>query len=266
MKQRLLSLLLMFTCLCASAQVSIIDAEGWHESAYLTWEHYAGADMYNVYVKSSSSSSWTQLDRELIRNYGYYGRADVVGIAAGNYQFKIEATQGGSVLAGSEATSNMMVVEAYDRAGFAHLNGVAVGAYKNDGTLKENARILYIDNTNVDKVTLPVLNGKSETTFTGLGEILKAHEKGLETRPLVIRFVGNINTTSSQLYGDADAMQLKGKSNSTPMNITFEGIGDDAYLSDWGLVFVNCNNEPYKNGSCKIIRLCFYVLRSNQQI
>ena len=247
MKQRLLSLLFIFTCLCTSAQVSIIDAEGWHESAYLTWEHYAGADMYNVYVKSSLSSSWTQLDRELIRNYGYYGRADVVGIAAGNYQFKIEATQGGSVLAGSEATSGMVVVEAYDRAGFAHLDGAAVGAYKNDGTLKENARILYIDNTNVDKVTLPVLNGKSETTCTGLGEILKAHEKGLETRPLAIRFVGNINTTSGQLYGDADAMQLKGKANNIPMNITFEGIGDDAYLSDWGLVFVNCNNVEVRN-------------------
>lgn len=247
MKTRLLSLILMFTCLCASAQVNINHTEGWYESAFLTWEHYPGAEMYNVYVKSSSSDEWTQLDTQLIRNYGYYGRADAMGLAAGNYQFKIEATQGGSVITGSSATSAIVTVKAYDRAGFAHYDGVAVGAYNNDGTLKENARILYIDNTNVDNVSLPVLNGKTETTCTGLGEILKAYEKGLETRPLAIRFIGNINTTSSQLYGDADAMQIKGKANNIPMHITFEGIGNDAYLSDWGLVIVKSNNVEVRN-------------------
>ena len=248
MKNKILLVLTMLLCIgYTNAQVSIKQVGGWFESAYLTWEHYTGADMYNVYVKEASSSTWTQLDKELIRNYGYYGRADMVGLAAGSYQFKIEATNGGTVIAGSEATSQSVTVKNYDRAGFAHLDGVAVGAYNNDGTLKSNARVLYIDNTNVDNVTLPILNGKTETTLTGLGEILKGYEKGLETRPLAVRFVGDINMTSSQLYGDADAMQLKGKANNIAMQVTFEGIGNDAYLSDWGLVLVKCNNVEVRN-------------------
>lgn len=233
--------------LCAQAQVSIKQAGGWYESAYLTWQHYADADMYNVYIKQASSSQWTQLDKELIRNYGYYGRADMVGLVAGDYQFKIEATKNGNLIADSEATSDVVAVQAYDRAGFAHLDGVAVGAYNNDGTLKDNARVLYIDNTNVDKVELSILNGKNETTLVGLGNILKGYEKGLETRPLAIRFIGDINMTSSQLYGDADAMQIKGKSTDIPMHITFEGIGNDAYLSDWGIVIVRSNNVEVRN-------------------
>ncbi len=241
------TLLAIFSVLSSYAQVNITQAAGWFESAYLTWKPYSGADMYNVYVKGEADAAWIQLDKELIRNYGYYGRADMIGLKAGNYQFKIEATQNGNTIAGSEAVSNTFTVQAHDRAGFAHKDGVAVGAYNNDGTLKENARVLYIDNTNVDKVTLPILNGKSETTLTGLGEILKGYEKGLETRPLAIRFIGDINMTSSQLYGDADAMQIKGKNTTTPMHITFEGVGNDAYLSDWGLVIVRSNNVEVRN-------------------
>lgn len=248
MKHKILLLLAILSGIfCSQAQVSIKQASGWFESAYLTWEHYSGADMYNVYIKGTSETTWTQLDEELIRNYGYYGRADMVGLKAGNYQFKIEATADGNVISGSESTSSTVSVKAYDRAGFAHLDGEAVGAYNNDGTLKSNARVLYIDNTNVDNVSLPILNGSSETTLTGLGEILKGYEKGLETRPLAIRFIGDINMTSSQLYGDADAMQIKGKANTIPMQITFEGIGNDAYLSDWGLVIVRSNNVEVRN-------------------
>ena len=248
MKNKIATLLLMLaTCMLSGAQVTIKHVEGWYESAFLTWEHYDGADMYNVYVKPVSGAEWTQIDEQLIRNYGYYGRADVLGLAAGNYQFKIEATQNGAPLSQSEAISQAVTVKNYDRAGFAHKDGVAVGAYNNDGTLKSDARILYIDNTNVDKVTLPILNGKSETTLTGLGNILKGYEKGLEKRPLAIRFIGNISMTSSQLYGDADAMQIKGKANNIPLHITFEGVGNDAYLSDWGLVLVKANNVEVRN-------------------
>ena len=129
MKNKILLVLTMLLCIgYANAQVNIKQVGGWFESAYLTWEHYTGADMYNVYVKEASSSTWTQFDKELIRNYGYYGRADMVGLAAGSYQFKIEATNGGTVIAGSEATSQSVTVKNYDRAGFAHLDGVAVGA------------------------------------------------------------------------------------------------------------------------------------------
>ena len=249
MKNRIFAIcLLLATCFGAAwAQVSVKQVVGWYESAYVTWELYQGADMYNVYVKGASDTNWKQLDEDLIRNYGWYGRADAVGLKPGNYQFKIEATKSGSVISGSATETKTVSVQAYDRDGFAHKDGVAVGAYNNDGTLKDNARVLYINNDNVDNVQLAVLNAKTETTCTGLGEILKAYEKGLETRPLAVRIIGNINTTSGQLYGDADAMQLKGKNNTIPMQVTIEGVGDDAWLSDWGFVFVKANNVEMRN-------------------
>lgn len=249
MKNRIFTIcLLLATCFSAVwAQVSVKQVVGWYESAYVTWELYQGADMYNVYVKGATDANWKQLDKELIRNYGWYGRADAVGLKPGNYLFKIEATNGGNVISGSATETKTVSVQSYDRDGFAHKDGVAVGAYNNDGTLKDNARVLYITNENVDNVQLTVLNAKTESTCTGLGEILKAYEKGLETRPLAVRIIGNINTTSGQLYGDADAMQLKGKNNTIPMQVTIEGIGDDAWLSDWGFVFVKANNVEMRN-------------------
>lgn len=248
MKKHFLSLLLIISCsLTSLAQVEIKEAMGLFESAFVTWHLYEGADMYNVYVKSDLENEWKQIDKELVRNYGYYGRADALGLKAGEYQFKVEATSNGSPIASSSTTSSIVTVWAYDRAGFAHLDGEAVGAYNNDGTLKANARVLYIDNSNVDNVTLPILNGKNETTLTGLGEILKGYEKGLESRPLAVRFIGNISMSSKQLYGDADAMQIKGKSNDIAMHITFEGVGNDACLSDWGLVLVRGNNIEVRN-------------------
>lgn len=248
MKNRLFTIfLLLATCFGAAwAQVSVKQVVGWYESAYVTWELYQGADMYNVYVKGASDTNWKQLDEDLIRNYGWYGRADAVGLKPGNYQFKIEATKSGSVISGSATETKTISVQSYDRDGFAHKDGVAVGAYNNDGTLKENARVLYINKDNVDNVQLSVMRD-SEELFTGLGDILKAYEKGAETRPLAIRIIGNVNTTSGQLYGDADAMQLKGKNNTIPMQVTIEGVGDDAWLSDWGFVFVKANNVEMRN-------------------
>lgn len=50
MKNRLFTIfLLLATCFGAAwAQVSVKQVVGWYESAYVTWELYQGADMYNV--------------------------------------------------------------------------------------------------------------------------------------------------------------------------------------------------------------------------
>ena len=102
MKNKILLLFVtLFSVFTASAQITIKRVAGWHESAYITWDPYPGADMYNVYVKEVSSAEWIRLDTELIRNYGYYGRADMVGLKVGHYHFKLEATQSGDVIAES---------------------------------------------------------------------------------------------------------------------------------------------------------------------
>lgn len=248
MKNKILLLFVMFAFICtASAQITIKRVAGWHESAYVTWNLYSGADMYNVYVKESSASAWTQLDKELVRNYGYYGRADMVGLKAGNYQFKIEATQSNAVIPESVVTSDVVAVTAHDRGGFAHKDGIAVGAYNNDGTLKNNARVLYVTNDNFNTVSMDV-TGATSNPCVGLGVILKGFQKGQETRPLAVRFIGNItNADASQLLSDVKGLQLKGKNNSIATQITLEGIGDDATVTHFGFGIIDANNVEVRN-------------------
>ena len=248
MKNKILLLFVtLFSVFTASAQITIKRVAGWHESAYITWDPYPGADMYNVYVKEVSSAEWIRLDTELIRNYGYYGRADMVGLKVGHYHFKLEATQSGDVIAESTVISDAVSVSAYDRGGFAHKDGIAVGAYNNDGTLKSNARVLYVTNENFNTVSLEV-TGAVSNPCVGLGMILKGYEKGRETRPLSIRFIGNItNADLSQLLSDVNGLQLKGKNNSIPTQITLEGIGDDATVTHFGFAIIGANNVEIRN-------------------
>ena len=84
-------LLFAFTLLmpmALSAATSIKEVGGWFESGYVTWNLVEGASTYSVYCKSVDGS-YSKLDAELVRNYGDYGRADVIGVKAGTYQFKI---------------------------------------------------------------------------------------------------------------------------------------------------------------------------------
>ena len=63
----------------AFGQVRITEAKGWLESAYVQFAPYPGAQGYHVYVKGGRYADFTRIDAELVRNYGSYGRADVVG-------------------------------------------------------------------------------------------------------------------------------------------------------------------------------------------
>ncbi len=84
-------LLFVFTLLvsiASSAAVSIKEIGGWFESGYVTWNLVDGASTYHVYYKSVNGS-YVKLDTELVRDYGTYGRADVLGVVPGSYIFKV---------------------------------------------------------------------------------------------------------------------------------------------------------------------------------
>ena len=66
--------------------VQVNEAKGWLESAYVKFGKLDGAKSYHVYVKGGFFSDYTKLDDQLVRDYGTYGRADVVGLKAGFYQ------------------------------------------------------------------------------------------------------------------------------------------------------------------------------------
>ena len=103
----------------AASPMTITEAKGWLESAYVEWTPVSGAVGYVAYVKgaSQSDSSYVQLDDELIREYNGYWRADAVGLAAGNYKMKIAAVYSDGSTTAVETSS--LTVAAYDRSGFA---------------------------------------------------------------------------------------------------------------------------------------------------
>ncbi len=240
----------------ASTQVSalenavISESGAGFESAYVKWNDVSGADGYNVYYRKASDSSYTQLDNELIRKYSYGWRADAVGLPAGSYTLKVVPVSGKSEDTSKAAETSVLSVEAYNRDGFAHSNmSEGVGAYNNDGSLKENAVVLYVTEENKNNITMDVYTSDSKTTScTGISAILKALQKGYEKRPIDIRLVGQI--TASGMTDSGDTYNLLFKSSSASKmasNITVEGIGDDATCYGFGIRGVRMHSFEIRN-------------------
>lgn len=248
MKKTLLLALLFFTVLTASAALEKKGEGGWNEAA---WMEFTGLsddyDAYHAYV-STDGEAWTALDAQLVRSYGSYGRVDALGLPAGSYMLKVVPVRKGVEAASEAVCSEMVEVRAFSRSGYAHHNATAgVGAYNNDGRLKTGARILYVTASTAKTVSMEmeVDKGKLETR-TGLQNILKAYEKGSEQRPLAIRILGTLTTSDMDALGSsAIGLQVKGKSQA--MNLTLEGVGNDATLYGFGVIARNCRYVEFRN-------------------
>lgn len=232
-------------------QVKIIEAKGWLESAYVKFEKLTGATSYNVYVKGGQYADYTKIDAQLVRDYGTYGRADAMGLKAGeNYAIKVVPTNDEKVeLTDNASEATDIVVKSYNRDGYAHYNATAgIGAYNNDGTLKANARVIYITKANAKTVTLEMQvdnKGKMETR-TGIQDIIQAYEKGVETRPLAIRIIGLLKMADMpELGSSAIGLQVKGKGQN--MNLTIEGVGSDATFHGFGVLVRACKYVELRN-------------------
>ena len=223
-------------------KVVITEAKGWLESAYVKFTKLAGISKYNVYVNGKT------IDTQLVRDYGTYGRADAVGLAAGTYSVKVVPVgDDGKEFADCAGEATDISVRAINRDGYAHYNtSDGIGAYNNDGTLKTGARVLYVTKNNAKTVTLSMNVGKKEEIRTGIQDILKAYEKGAETRPLAIRIIGQLRKADMpELGSSAIGLQVKGKSQN--MNLTIEGIGNDATLHGFGVLCRNCRYVELRN-------------------
>ena len=129
-------------------KVVITEAKGWLESAYVKFTKLAGISKYNVYVNGKT------IDTQLVRDYGTYGRADAVGLAAGTYSVKVVPVgDDGKEFADCAGEATDISVRAINRDGYAHYNtSDGIGAYNNDGTLKTGARVLYVTKNNAKTV------------------------------------------------------------------------------------------------------------------
>ena len=221
--------------------VSSRECSGWYESAYVEWQPVDGAKSYNVYIKgeTEADSAYKKLDDELIRQYPDYWRADAPGLKAGKYMFKVEAVTDSTT---ASIVTSAVEVMSYDRSGYGFVNGTSSGAYNEDGTLKDNAVVLYITEDTKDTVSLDVVTGSkgAVTSCTGLQAILYGFKKGKDSRPLDVRLVGNITDLKSMDSGD---IVIDGCKN----GITFEGIGEDATANGWGLRVKGSSNIEIRN-------------------
>lgn len=221
--------------------IQITEAKGWQESAYLKWAPFEGASSYNVYVDDK------KIDAQLVRLYASYYRADVLGLKAGTYSVKVVPVNAeGTEITGANTASNL-VVKSYNREGFAHFKYAGVGAYNNDGTLKAGAKVLYITAKTAKTVSTTVNTGKSET-ITGLQSIIDAYQKGEDTTPIVFRIIGKVSLSDlDRISSSAEGLQIKGKGAHSEMNMTFEGVGDDATVYGFGFLLRNTKSVEFRN-------------------
>lgn len=221
--------------------IQITEAKGWQESAYLKWAPFEGASSYNVYVDDK------KIDAQLVRQYKSYYRADVLGLKEGTYSVKVVPVNAdGKEIAGVNTASNL-VVKSYNREGFAHFKYAGVGAYNNDGTLKAGAKVLYITAKTAKTVSTTVNTGKLET-ITGLQSIIDAYQKGEDTTPIVFRIIGKVSLSDlDKISSSAEGLQIKGKGAHSVMNMTFEGVGDDATVYGFGFLLRNTKSVEFRN-------------------
>ena len=217
--------------------IQITEAKGWQESAYLKWAPFEGASSYNVYVDDK------KIDAQLIRQYASYYRADVLGLKEGTYSVKVVPVNAdGTEIAGAN-TASSLVVKSYNREGFAHFKYAGVGAYNNDGTLKAGAKVLYITAKTAKTVSTTVNTGKQET-ITGLQSIIDAYSKGKDKTPIAFRFIGKISLSDlDHISSSAEGLQIKG----AMMNMTFEGVGDDATVYGFGFLLREAESVEFRN-------------------
>lgn len=239
MKKLLTCFVLVACSLLAHAQVTITQATGWLESAYVKWTPVTGADSYRVYYTGGGFTNKI-IDTQLIRSYGSFFRADILGLSPGNYTIKIVPVT--NTIEGPAAVSSQVTVLPHDRTGFAHSNSKVPGAYNLDGTLKANAVVLYITQATKNTVSLNV-TGATSNPCIGLQTILDGFKKGMDTRPLVIRLIGNITDPNYLLNGDVVVENKKNPLSS----ITIEGVGSDAVVNGWGIRIKNATNIEVRN-------------------
>jgi pectate lyase len=218
---------------------TITKSSGWLESAFVEWSPIAGADSYNVYYTGGGQTD-KKIDTQLIRSYGTYFRADILGLAAGNYTISIKPVT--ASVEGTGTTTSSLTVLAQDRTGFAFAGGRIPGGYNIDGTLKSGAVVLYITQNTKNTISLNV-TGATTNPCVGLQTILDGFKKGSDTRPLVVRLIGNITDPITLWDGD---IVIENKNNASG-SITFEGVGTDAVANGWGIRIKTASNIEVRN-------------------
>ena len=163
-----------------NSNLNITAYSGYIEGACIEFEKITGVSDYSVSYKNLSDTNYTKLDSNLVRIGNSTVRADILGIIEGDYIIRVEAN--------SQVQERTVSVSRDDRSGYAHFNYTSgIGAYNNDGTLKDNAVIVYVTDETKNSVTAKI----GSKTYTGLVKIIK---NANSEYPLDIRILDTIKT------------------------------------------------------------------------
>lgn len=230
-------------------------ASGYDEGAYVEWLPVAGAGGYEVYV-SQDNDNWPEkpIDDELIRSYGDYWRADALGLTKGTWYVKVVAAvfdADKNKISTVAEKIERVTVTAHDRSGYAwegylddeeeNANLNTPGAYKKDGSLKDDAKVIYVTDVTKDTVSLE-LDGLGETC-TGIQRIIDGYKKGKEINALAVRIIGNVDVFA---YNDKGDMAIE-NGQKAEAGITIEGVGEDAVANGWGIRVDKASNIEIRN-------------------
>jgi len=218
---------------------TITQSSGWLESAFVEWTPVTGADSYNVYYTGGGQID-KKIDNQLIRSYGTYFRADVLGIAPGDYTISIKPVT--ASIEGIGTTTASLTVLAQDRTGFAFDGGRVPGGYQANGIPKNGAVIFYITQNTKNTISATI-TGASTNPCIGFQNILYAIKKGKDTRPFIFRLIGNITDMTVMEGGDITIENA----NNASSYLTIEGVGNDAVVNGMGIRLKSASNIEVRN-------------------
>ena len=162
---------------------------------------------YTISYSLANQNNFKAIDSELIRKENNSIRADILGLKSDIYDVKIEC-------AGKTEIIEDIIVYESDKSGYAHFNYAGVGAYNDDGSLKDDAVVIYV--TNETKNTVEAQIG--DKTCVGLAQILQAQSGS--NKPLNIRILDTIgaatwskSSPAVSRYSEATTSTVKGLNN-----------------------------------------------------
>lgn len=181
-------------------QLSVLDFGGYEEGAFITLNLLRNKNVGDYTVKYrpyDGVSAYVNIDDELVRVVDGSVRADILGLTPdngvdGKYEICVEVD--------GKSITEIVQVSAYDRSGYAHFNELNIGGYNADGTLKDKAVVIYVNEDTKNTVTETVGN----SVLQGIANILSGSEKFGE-RPVVVRILGTVGAaTWNEINYDKD--------------------------------------------------------------
>lgn len=162
----------------------IAEVVGGNNVICIKAEKDGGPEKIDAYF--SDGGNFYKVDDELLSINDSEFKAEILGLKKGEYSVRIDVTFNGEKF---EYLYENVEVGDIDRSGYAHFNfDSGVGAYNTDGTLKDNALVLYLTDDNKNTITTKI-SGK---TCVGIVQILE--NLRYLNQPVAIRVVGSVET------------------------------------------------------------------------